>query len=107
MIEKKVENGVMKVKASYKVCNYNVYKLIELYKNEIQIYCDYYNNNVGNFIGFSIPIHNFLEYSNVKHDLEKIENIVDFELIFLELIKKHIFNLEYELSMSIKKNSLK
>jgi hypothetical protein len=102
-IKKEIENEIMKVKAKYEQDGYRVIKIIELYSNEIQLYIDYYRNNVGYLIGFSIPVCGYLQYDLIKHDLNKINDIADFEFTFLKLIKMHIYNLEYDMNKNKQK----
>ena len=98
MIEKEVENDIFKVKAKYGLDGFRVIKTIELHSNEVQLFIDYYKDNVGSIMGILVPIDGYLQRDMILHDLEKIENIVDFEFLFLELIKTYICDLEYDLN---------
>ena len=93
MIEKVRENNIFKVNAKYDLDGVKVTKTIELGENIVQLFIHCYKDNVGSIMGFNIPIDGYLQYDVVLHDLEKIEDISDFEFLFLKLIKTHIYNL--------------
>jgi len=98
MIEKVRENDIFKVNAKYDLDGFKVTKTIELHRSEVQLFVHYHKDNVGGIIGFNIPILGYLQYDIILHDMEKIEDISDFEFLFLKLIKTHIYNLEYDLN---------
>ena len=98
MIEKEVENDIFKVKAKYSICGFRITKTIELHRSEVQLFVHCIHDNVGSIMGILVPIDGYLQRDMILHDLEKIENIVDFEFLFLELIKTYICDLEYDLN---------
>jgi len=98
MIEKGREDDVFKVKAKYSICGFRVIKTIELHRSEVQLFVHYHKDNVGSIMGFNIPILGYLQYDVILHNLENVKDIVDFEFMFLELIKTHVHNLEYDLN---------